>query len=132
MSRSRLGGEGGLVGKLLVLWLLVAGLLVLAAVDSATIVFTRIRIADIARDAAAVGATTIAEGGGRRAAKRAVLAEIATRDEDALPEKITIADDGVVTVTVIDRARTLLVGRFGLLGGFAEARATGSSGPPGG
>lgn len=132
MSPARFGEESGLVGKLLVLWLLVAALLVLAAVDTATIVFTRIRTADIARDAAAVGATTIAEGGGRRAAKRAVLAEIATRDDDAMAEEITVADDGSVTVTVIDRARTLLVGRFGLFGGFAEARGTGSSGPPGG
>lgn len=132
MSRPRLGDQTGLVGKLLVIWLLVAALVVVAAIDAATIVFTRIRMADIAQDAAAAGAATIAEGGSRKAAKRAVLGEIADRDEDALPEDIRIAEDGMVRVTVVDRAGTILVGRFGLLADLAEVTATDSSGPPSG
>lgn len=132
MSARRLGDQAGLVGKLVLVWLLVAALVVLAAIDAITIVVTRIRTADIARDAAVVGATAIAEGGGRRAAKRAVLSEIADRDDDALPEDITIGDDGTVTVTVIDHAGTILVGRFGLLESLAEVSATDSSRAPGG
>ena len=132
MNGPGIGDETGLVGKLLVLWLLVAALVVVAAVDAASIVFTRIRIADVAQDAAVTGATTLAEGGGRRAAKRAVLATIADRDDDALPEEITIADDGVVTVTVLDHANTILVGRFGLFEELAAVTATDSSGQPNG
>lgn len=130
MRTPRMREETGLVGKLIVLWLVVAAVVALAAVDAVTIVVTRFRTADIARDAAAVGAATIAEGGGRRAAKRAVLAEIAGRDEDALPEEIRIADDGVVTVTVFDRAGTVLVGRFGLLEDLAQVRSTATGRPP--
>ncbi|HZD18419.1 MAG TPA: hypothetical protein VE669_09790 [Actinomycetota bacterium] len=131
MNRPRSDGQAGLIGKLLVIWLLVAALVVVAAIDTATIVFTRIRMADIARDAAAVGATTLADGGGRRAVKRSVLGEIADRDEDAVPEDIRIGDDGVVSVTVFDRAGTILVGRFGLLESLAEVTASDSSGPSG-
>jgi len=127
-----IGDERGLVGKLIALWLVVAILVVVLVADAASIVLGRIRMTDLARDAAAAGATTLAEGGGRRAAKRAVLATIAGRDEDALPENIRIGDDGAVTVSVIDRAGTILIGRFGLLESFAEITVTGSSGAPDG
>lgn len=126
------GDETGLVGKLIALWLVTAAIVVLLAVDAATIVLSRVRTADLARDAAAVGATTLAEGGGRRATKRAVLAAIADRDEDALPGDIRIGNDGTVTVTVLDRAETVLVGRFGLFESLAQVTVTASSGPPGG
>lgn len=132
MRTPRLGGEAGLVGKLIVLWLVVAALVVVVVIDAATIVFTHFRTADIARDAAGVGATAIADGSGRRAAKRAVIAEIAARDDDALPEDIQIDDEGVVTVTVLDRAETILVGRFGLLDDLATVTSTDSSGTPNG
>ena len=132
MNGPGIGDETGLVGKLLVLWLLVAALVVVAAVDAASILFARIRIADVAQDAAVTGATTIAEGGGRRAAKRAVLGTIADRDDDAVPEEITISEHGVVTVTVLDHAGTILVGRFGLFEELGAVKATDSSGPPNG
>lgn len=132
MNAPRVSGQAGLVGKLVLLWLLVAVLVVLAAIDAASIVFTRFRTSDLARDAAVVGARAIAEGGGRRAAKRAVIAEIADRDDDARPESITVGDDGMVTVTVLNHAGTILVGRFGLLEDLAEVTATDSSRAPGG
>ncbi len=121
--------ETGLVGKLIALWLLTAVLVVLLVVDAASIVLSRVRMADVARDASAAGAATLAEGGGRRAARRAVLATITDRDEDALAEAIRIAEDGTVTVTVFDRAGTVLVGRFGLFESLAEVTVTDSSQP---
>jgi hypothetical protein len=107
--------ERGLVGKLLLLWVLVAALVVVAAVDAGSIFLARIRTADIAQDAAFAGAEAYADTGERREALRAALAAVTDRDDDARIEEFDVTRRGRVTVLVTDRAATILVGRFGLL-----------------
>jgi hypothetical protein len=120
--------ERGLVGKILVLWLVVLVLVVIAAVDGASILLSRVRTADLARDAAAAAAAAHDESGTRRAALDAALAVIADADEDAGLDDFEVSRRGEVSLVVVDRAGTILVGRIGLLEDLAESRASASSG----
>ncbi|MGZ5291097.1 MAG: hypothetical protein ACXWEH_02080 [Actinomycetota bacterium] len=119
--------ERGLIGKILVLWLVVFALVVVAAVDGAAILLSRVRTADLARDVAAVGARSYEETGRERAALRAALAAIADADEDARLEDFTVSQRGEVSVVVTDHAGTLLVGRIGFLEDLAESRSSASN-----
>lgn len=107
--------ERGLVGKLLVLWLVFLVLIVVALYDVGSIAFARLRVADIAQDAAFASAQRFDETGERRQAVRTALATIASSDEDAMLREIEISRRGEVTVVVTDRATTLLAGRIGFL-----------------
>jgi Flp pilus assembly protein TadG len=107
--------ERGLVGKLLVLWLVFLVLMVVALFDAGSIAFARLRIADLAQDAAFASAQRFDETGERRQAVRTALATIASSDEDAMLRKIEISPRGEVTVVVTDEATTLLTGRIGFL-----------------
>jgi hypothetical protein len=119
--------QRGLIGKILVLWLVVFALVVVAAVDGAAILMSRVRTADLARDVADAGARSYEETGRERAAPRAALAALADADEDARLEDFTVSQRGEVSVVVIDRAGTILVGRIGFLEDLAEARASATS-----
>lgn len=107
--------ERGLVGKLLVLWLVFLALVVVALFDAGSIVFARLRVADLAQDAAFASAQRFDETGERRQAVRAALASIASSDEDARLSELEISRRGEVTVVVTDQATTLLAGRIGFL-----------------
>ncbi|MGH2635388.1 MAG: hypothetical protein ACRDHU_04500 [Actinomycetota bacterium] len=116
--------ECGLVGKVILLWLVLVVLVILAVIDAGSIVLTRVRTADVARDAAAAGAEAFADTGERQEALRAARATLADRDEDASLEDLQVTRRGKVTVVVTDRAATLLVGRFGLLEDLRAVTAT--------
>jgi Flp pilus assembly protein TadG len=107
--------ERGLVGKLLVLWLVFLALMVVALFDVGSIVFARLRVADLAQDASFASAQRFDETGERRQAVRAALASIASSDEDARLSELEISRRGEVTVVVTDQATTLLAGRIGFL-----------------
>lgn len=116
--------ERGLVGKVIVLWLVLVVLVILAAVDAGSIVLARVRTTDVARDAAAAGAAAFDETGEPEAARQATLAAVIDRDEDARVEDVRITKRGKVTVVVSDEATTILVGRFGLLEDLKTVTAT--------
>lgn len=107
--------ERGLVGKLLVLWLVFLALVVVTLYDAGSIAFARLRVADLAQDAAFASAQRFDETGERRQAVRTALATIASSDEDARLSELEISRRGEVTVVVTDRATTLLAGRIGFL-----------------
>jgi Flp pilus assembly protein TadG len=107
--------ERGLVGKLLVLWLVFLALMVVALFDVGSIALARLRVADLAQDAAFASALRFDETGERRQAVRAALASIASSDEDARLSDLQISPRGEVTVVVTDQATTLLAGRVGFL-----------------
>lgn len=123
--------ERGLIGKLLVLWLVVLGLVVVVVVDAGSIALARLRTGELARDAGSAAAERFEETGKRREAVRAAQAAIAESDEDARLLQLEISGDEV-TVVVEDRAGTLLAGRFGFLDELtnvtASDTATGSGG----
>ena len=116
--------ERGLIGKILVIWLVILGLVVVALIDGGSIVLARLRTIDLARDTAFAAEERFSETGRRRQAIRAALATVAETDEDARLVEVEFSDQGDVTVVVTDRAGTLLVGRLGFFEHLTEATAS--------
>lgn len=116
--------ERGLIGKILVIWLVILGLVVVALIDGGSIVLARLRTDDLARDAASAAEERFSETGRRRQAIRAALATVAETGEDARLVEVEFSDQGDVTVVVTDRAKTLLVGRLGFFEDLTEATAS--------
>ncbi|HEX6330013.1 MAG TPA: hypothetical protein VF129_01815 [Actinomycetota bacterium] len=107
--------ERGLVGKIIVLWLVLVLVVILGAIDAGSIVLTRVRTSDLAGDAASAAAAAYRDTGVRDDALRAALASVANRDRDARIDRFDVTRRGRVTLVVKTRAGTLLVGRFGVL-----------------
>jgi len=124
--------ERGLIDKILVLWLLLGVLLLVFAYDGIQVAVTRFRVADAAQTAAFEGAASLrATQGDREAAYRAALQ--AVEDADSTLRMAQFAVDpqtGQVTVTVTQKASTLLMGRIGFLRSLTKARTTETSEPP--
>ena len=124
--------ERGLIGKILVLWLVLGVLLLVFAYDGIQVAVTRFRVADAAQTAAFEGAASLrSTQGDREAAYRAALQAV----EDAgstlrMAEFVIDPQTGQVTVTVTHKASTLLMGRIGFLRSLTKARATETSEPP--
>ena len=116
--------ERGLIGKILLIWLVILGLVVMALIDGGSIVLARLRTNDLARDAAFAAEERFSETGRRRQAVRAALTTIAETDEDARLVELEVSGRGDVTVVVSDRAGTLLVGRLGVFEDLATATAS--------
>ena len=116
--------ERGLIGKILLLWLVILGLVVVALIDGGSIVLARLRTNDLARDVAFAAEERFSETGRRRQAVGAALATIAETDEDARLVELEVSGRGDVTVVVSDRAGTLLVGRFGFFEDLTTATAS--------
>jgi Flp pilus assembly protein TadG len=115
--------ERGLMGKLMVLWLLVFALVVLAAIDGVSILVTRVNVGEVAQTAADAAVPPLEQGKSEQKALKASLAAVADADDTAKLERFDVASD-TVTVEVSDRANTILVGLFGLLDGLADVSAT--------
>lgn len=116
--------ERGLIGKILLIWLVILGLVVVALIDGGSIVLARLRTNDLARDAAFAAEERFSETGSRRQAVRAALATIAETDKDARLVELEVSGRGDVTVVVTDRAGTLLIGRLGFLEDLTSATAS--------
>ena len=116
--------ERGLIGKILLIWLVILGLVVMALIDGGSIVLARLRTNDLARDTAFAAEERFSETGKQRQAVRAARTTIAETDEDARLVELEVSGRGDVTVVVTDRAGTLLVGRFGFLEHLTEATAS--------
>ena len=129
--RRRLALETGLVGKLIVVWLLVAALLVVLAIDVGSILLARYRTADLAQDVSFAAAETFAETGDVDAARVAALGEIRRAGADARIKRIDV-NGHEVTVVIVDRAGTLLLGRFPFTDDLAKVTVTDTAAPSGG
>lgn len=123
------GDERGLVGKILVLWLVLAALLAVLTYDGIRIAVTRFRVADAAQTAAFESATTLRKTqGDRNAAFRAARDSVAEADEDLrLAEFVIDPLTNEVRVTVTQKAPTLLAERIGFLRSLTRARTTETS-----
>jgi uncharacterized membrane protein len=127
---SRLRDERGLIGKVLILWVVVLALIVVLAVDGGGILLTKIHTRDLARTAADAGAATVAEGRSRERALRAALRALADADEDARLERFEVTTQGAVTAEVSDTAGTILIGRFGVFEDLTVVSASVTTRPP--
>ena len=125
----RFADERGLVGKLLLVWLLVAAVIVVGAIDASSILLTRSRAADLARDASMSAAEALRQGGGEEQAKLAALDTIADADEPVRLKRIGVGRREVTVVLVV-RADTLVVERIPFLDDLERVTVSGSSSVP--
>jgi uncharacterized membrane protein len=135
VTRERAGvhDERGLVGKLLVVWLVLLALLVLAGIDAASIVLTKVKTSAAADKAAIRGATVFHVKDSRRDALAAALEQLGEDMPSAemRPEDFVIdPPTGRVTVTVTAKASTLIVDRVDFLSSYARISETSTATPP--
>ena len=125
----RLRDDRGLVGKILLVWLLLLVVLVVGAIDAGSILLARSRAADLAEDASVSAAGAFAQSGDEEQAKLAALDTIADADE---PVRLKSIDVGrrEVTVVLVVHADTLVVGRIPFLDDLGRVTVSGSTTAP--
>lgn len=111
----RLRDQSGMVGKIIVIWLLMVGILGVAAIDTASIVFTKFQLSDTAGNAATEAANAYQAGHNVQAACQQAAASVKADDANAIiPKKGCTIDarTGEATVAVRKLAHTVIAGRL--------------------
>ena len=129
MRRTVIREEAGLVGKILLLWLLLLAVVVVIAIDAGSILLTRSRAADLAEDASVSAAEAFGQTGDEQQAKLAALDTIADADEAVRLKRIDVGRREVTVVLVV-RADTLVVGRIPFVDDLEKLTVTGSTAAP--
>ena len=125
----RLSDDGGLVGKVVVLWLVLASIVVIIAIDAGSILLARSRAEDLADDASASASQVYRETGDEEEAKLAALDTIADADEPVRLKRIDVGRR-TVTVVIIARADTLVVGSIPVFDDLARLTVNDSATVP--
>lgn len=126
MTRTVIREEAGLVGKILLLWLLLLAVVVVVVIDAGSILLTRSRAADLADDASVSAAEAFGQTGDEQQAKLAALDTIADADEAVRLKRIDVGRREV-TVVLIVRADTLVVGRIPFVDDLEKLTVSGST-----
>ena len=121
--------DGGLVGKVVVLWLVLASIVVIIAIDAGSILLARSRAEDLADDASASASQVYRETGDEEEAKLAALDTIADADEPVRLKRIDV-ERRTVTVVIIARAATLVVGSIPVFDDLARLTVNDSATVP--
>jgi len=129
MTRTVIREEAGLVGKILLLWLLLLAVVVVVVIDAGSILLTRSRAADLADDASVSAAEAFGQTGDEQQAKLAALDTIADADEAVRLKRIDVGRREV-TVVLIVRADTLVVGRIPFVDDLEKLTVSGSTAAP--
>ena len=129
MSRSsRLHRDApGLVGKVVVVWLLVLAVLGVAAIDAGSIMLTKFHLSDVATNAATEGANALRDSHDENKACQAAYAYVASQDATVKISKqgcVVNSQAGTVSITVHKVAKTLLAGRFAFSKEYTKVSAT--------
>jgi hypothetical protein len=128
-----LSDDAGLVGKLLIFWLLVLAIFVLASIDTVSVVITRFHTADIAGGAAGDAAANYRQSKSTTQACQVAIGSIRAADPQVklAPHgcKIT-ASTGVASITVYKKATTLIAGRLSFTKKWTTVTDTESVAPP--
>lgn len=111
-----MGDERGMVGKLIVIWLLLVVAVGIAAIDGASILFTRIRLSDTATGAASAAAANLSRGQGATQVCAVAADTVAEEDPGARMTRrngcrVDTAT-GAVTIALRKRASTFVAGRL--------------------
>lgn len=112
----RVRDEHGMVGKLIVVWLLMMVLIGVAAIDTASVLFARFRLSDAATVAASTGSAALTQGQSSADVCAAAAARVEEKSPDArMPRRSWCKVDATaaeVTITLRIQAGTLLAGRL--------------------
>lgn len=125
--------EAGFVGKMVVVWVLVLGLLAVAAIDAASIAFTTYRLSDVGSTAASEGARAFREGHDARDTCERVTQVLSRQEPTARLARGGCSIErptGTVTVKIRERANTLVAHRLPWTEEFALVVVTETAGPP--
>jgi hypothetical protein len=125
----RLSDDRGLVGKILVLWLVLASIVAIIAIDAGSILLARSRAEDLADDASVSASQVYRETGDEEAAKLAALDTIADADEPVRLKRIDVRRR-TVTVVIRTRADTLVAGSIPVFDDLARLTVSGSATVP--
>jgi hypothetical protein len=125
--------EAGLVGKMIVIWLLILVILAVAAIDAASIAFTTYKLSDVGAAAASEGALVYKKGHDTRETCQ-LVAQVVSKEEPTAKvarggcsiERPT----GLVTVKIRKRANTLVAQRVPWTEKFVVVVVTETAGPP--
>jgi len=107
--------EAGLVGKIVMVWLLVVALVGVAAVDATSILFTKFRLSDLAVDAANDASNALARDATPTEACSIAADRVMTVDPGAKIAKGGCKIDTTtasVTITLRKTATTIVAGRL--------------------
>jgi Flp pilus assembly protein TadG len=123
--------ERGLVGRMLVTFMLVILVLGVAAVDGGSILFTKFKASDAASAAAVAGAAQYESTHNTQQAQAAAIQAGHEQDSDARLTAFRVNPaSGDVTVTMTKEASTLVIRRVGFLRKWGIVRATSTASPP--
>lgn len=107
--------ESGMVGKIIVIWLLMLALLGVVALDAGSVVVATFRISDTAAVAATAAAAAYRTDKGESAACAVARGSVERSDPDVqFPKAFCKIDSetGRVTITIKEQASTIVAGRL--------------------
>ena len=125
--------EAGLVGKMIVIWLLVLAILAVAAIDAASIAFTTYKLSDVGSAAASEGALVYKKGHNIRETCQRVERVVSKEEATAKVARGGCSIErptGLVTVKIRKRANTLVAQRLPWTKKFVVVVVTETAGPP--
>ena len=130
-ARGRLHDQRGLIGKILIVWLLILALFLVASYDTISILYTRFKVADAAQSASFDAASAYKTTRDPAEARKVALTTIQQTASGAkLVSFVIDPATGDVTLTVSKKAGSILAGRIGFLKHFTKAVSTDTSSPP--
>jgi hypothetical protein len=125
--------EAGLVGKMIVIWLLILVILAVAAIDAASIAFTTYKLSDVGAAAASEGALVYKKGHDTRETCQTVAQVVSKEEPTAKVARGGCSIErptGLVTVKIRKRANTLVAQRVPWTEKFVVVVVTETAGPP--
>lgn len=124
--------QAGMVGKIIIIWLVMVAVLGVIAMDAASVAFSEFRASDIAASAAAAGAASYRARRDVSEACDAARRSIEESDADVqIPKSFCKVDteSGQVTITVKKQARTVVAGRLSFTEDLTKVVAKETAGP---
>jgi hypothetical protein len=125
--------EAGLVGKMIVIWLLILVILAVAAIDAASIAFTTYKLSDVGAAAASEGALVYKKAHDTRETCQRVAQVVSKEEPTAKVARGGCSIErptGLVTVKIRKRANTLVAQRVPWTEKFVVVVVTETAGPP--
>ena len=106
--------QSGVVGRIIVVWLLFVAVLGIFAIDTASVLFTKFRLSDAAATAASTAVSTYQNERDVTAACGAAELSVRQADPDATMGKgwCKVDTSGDVTITLRKTATSIIAGRF--------------------
>lgn len=124
--------EAGMVGKLIVGWLVALSIVGILTLDVISVLFTKFKLADAASATATVAATNYKASRDTRLACQAAVAALPGEDAEARFTRdgcLINVQTGEATITLRKQANTLVAHRFGFSKHYARVVVSASEGP---